>query len=264
MGSDVLRGKTALVTGASSGLGAEFARQLAAMGCDLVLVARREDRLKALKQQLESAHGIKVRVQCADLGVVDAPSKLHAELKAAGLRVDVLVNNAGFGLWGEHMQIPWDQERQMLMLDVVALMQLTKLFAADMLGRGSGYVLQVSSIAAYQPSPSYAAYAAAKGAVLLFGEALNYELRKTGVGITVLSPGVTATEFLEVAGQKPTLYQRLFMMQAPEVVRIGLKAMLKRRPSVIPGMLNGLVTWSTRFTPRRLTAAIAYRFMTVH
>jgi short-subunit dehydrogenase len=263
MGSDLLRGKTALVTGASSGLGAEFSRQLAAMGCHLVLVARREDRLKALKAELEAAHGIKAKVLPADLGETDAPARLHRQLADEGIAVDVLVNNAGFGLWGEHMQIPWDQERQMLMLDVVALMQLTKLFTADMLKRGSGYVLQVSSIGAYQPSPTYAAYAAAKSFVLLFGEALNYELRRSGVGITVLSPGVTATEFLEVAGQKPSLYQRIFMMQAPEVVRIGLKAMLKRKPSVIAGKLNALVIWSSRFTPRRWTAAIASALMTV-
>lgn len=263
MGSELLRGKTALVTGASSGLGAEFARQLAAMGCHLVLVARREDRLKALKTELEAAYGIKAKVLPVDLGETDAPARLHKQLQTEGIAVDVLVNNAGFGLWGEHMQIPWDQERQMLMLDVVALMQLTKLFTADMLRRGSGYVLQVSSILAYQPSPSYTAYAAAKGTVLLYGEGLNYELRKTGVGVTVLSPGVTATEFLEVAGQKPSLYQRIFMMQATEVVRIGLQAMLKRKPSVIAGWLNALVIWSARFMPRRWTAAIASAFMTV-
>ncbi|HLW75228.1 MAG TPA: SDR family oxidoreductase [Gammaproteobacteria bacterium] len=263
MKNTVLQGKTALVTGASSGLGAEFARQLAGMGCHLILVARREDRLLAMKAEIEAAAKTRVHVMPADLGAPDAAAALHRQVKAAGLEVDVLVNNAGFGVYGEHMRIPWEREREMLMLDVVALMQLTKLFASDMLVRGSGYVLQLSSIAAYQPSPSYAAYAATKGAVLLFGEALNYELRKSGVGVTVLSPGVTATDFLKVAGQKASLYQRLLMMQAPEVVRIGLKAMLKRKPSVIAGRLNALIAWTTRFTPRRWTAAIAYRLMTI-
>jgi short-subunit dehydrogenase len=263
MKNELLRGKTALVTGASSGLGAEFARQLAAMGCHLILVARREDRLKTLKLEIEAVAKVQAHVMPTDLGAPDAAAALHAKVKAAGLQVDVLVNNAGFGLYGEHMRIPWEREREMLMLDVVALMQLTKLFAADMLARGSGWILQVSSIGAYQPSPTYAAYSAAKSFVLFFGEALNYELRNTGVGVTVLSPGVTATDFLKVAGQKASLYQRLLMMQAPEVVRIGIKAMLKRRPSVIAGRLNALIAWTTRFTPRRWTAAIAYRLMTI-
>lgn len=263
MNTAALQGKTALVTGASSGLGAEFARQLARMGCHLIVVARREDRLQALKAELEAAAMVPVHVIPADLGAPDAAAALHDRVKAAGLTVDVLVNNAGFGLYGEHMQIPWEREREMLMLDVVALMQLTKLFAADMLARGSGWILQVSSIGAYQPSPTYAAYSAAKSFVLFFGEALNYELRNSGVGVTVLSPGVTATDFLKVAGQKASLYQRLLMMQAPEVVRVGIKAMLKRRPSVIAGRLNALIAWTTRFTPRRWTAAIAYRLMTL-
>ena len=262
MKSETLKGKTALVTGASSGLGAEFARQLAAMGCNLVLVARRLELLDRLKQEILSAHSVDVRVAARDLGVADAPLRLHAELEAAGVKVDVLVNNAGFGLHGEHMRIPWEREREMLMLDVMSLMQLTKLFVRDMLARDFGYVLQVSSVAAYQPSPSYAAYAGAKGCVLLFGEALNFELRGSGVSCTVLSPGVTATEFLKVAGQKPSLYQRLFMMRAPAVVRTGLAAMLKHKPSVIAGWLNACVSWSTRFVPRRWTAYIAYWFMT--
>ena len=262
MRNELLKGKTALITGASSGLGAEFARQLAAMGCHLVLVARRIEPMETLKRDLESTHGIRVHVLPMDLAVPDAPAALHARLRAEDMAVDVLVNNAGFGLNGEHLSIPWERERQMLMLDVVALMQLTKLFASDMRERGHGYVLQVSSVAAYQPSPTYAAYAGAKGLVLLFGEALNFELRGSGVSCSVLSPGITATEFLKVAGQKPSLYQRLFMMQPPEVVRIGLKAMLGRRPSVIAGRFNTAVALSTRFVPRSWTARIAYWFMT--
>ncbi|MDE2236238.1 MAG: SDR family NAD(P)-dependent oxidoreductase, partial [Gammaproteobacteria bacterium] len=193
----------------------------------------------------------------------DAPAALYRQVQAAGLQVDVLVNNAGFGLHGPHMQIPWDRERDMLMLDVLALMQLTKLFAADMLKRNSGYILQVSSVGAYQPSPMYAAYSAIKSLVLMFGEALNYELRNTGVGVTVLSPGVTATEFLQVAGQIPSRYQRLLMMQPHQVVAAGIKAMLKRRPSMIPGKLNAFLAWTTRLTPRRWAAAVAYRMMTI-
>ncbi|HET7396800.1 MAG TPA: SDR family oxidoreductase [Gammaproteobacteria bacterium] len=255
--------KTALITGASSGLGAEFARQLAAMDCNLILVARREDRLHAVRDEILRQHHVDVRIMPADLGITDAARILHDKIKTAGLKVDILINNAGFGAFGEHMQIPWQREQQMLMLDIVTLMQLTKLFADDMLAGGGGYILQVSSIAAYQPTPGYAAYGAAKSSVLNFGEAFNYELRGTDTSCTVLSPGVTATEFLQVAGQKPTLYQRLLMMQSHEVVRIGLKAMFRRRSSVIPGWLNAGMAWSNRLMPRRWSAAIAYRLMTL-
>ncbi|MDE2195602.1 MAG: SDR family oxidoreductase [Gammaproteobacteria bacterium] len=258
-----LRGRTALITGASSGLGAEFARQLAAMGCHLVLVARREGRLQQLSQEIAAQHDVHVHIMPLDLAVVDAPQTLHERIRDAGLAVDVLINNAGFGLYGEHAHIPWEQERQMLMLDIVALMQLTKLFLGDMLQRDKGYILQLSSIGAYQPSPAYAAYSAAKTCVLYFGEALNYELRRSNVSCTVLSPGVTATEFLQVSGQQPTRYQRLFMMQSPEVVRIGLNAMLRRKPSVVAGRVNAFMVWSNRFIPRRWSAALTHRLMTM-
>ncbi|MGH8280609.1 MAG: SDR family NAD(P)-dependent oxidoreductase [Gammaproteobacteria bacterium] len=258
-----LSGKTALVTGASSGLGAEFARQLGAAGCDLILVARREDRLQSLRQEVVAHHPVNIHVFPADLTKPDAPRKLYADIKAADLSVDILINNAGFGIYGAHATIPWEQERQMLMLDVMAVMQLTKLFLADMLKRNAGYILQLSSIGAYQASPTYAAYSAAKSFVLYFGEALNYELRNTNVSCTVLSPGVTATEFLQVSGQKPTLYQRMFMMQSSEVVRIGLQAMLKRKPSVVAGRMNALMVWSNRLMPRRWSAAVTNSLMTM-
>jgi uncharacterized protein len=255
--------KTALITGASSGLGAEFARQLAAMGCNLILVARREDRLHAVRDEILRQHQVKIQIISADLGIADAAQELHGRIVAARMRVDILINNAGFGVFGGHLQIPWQREQQMLMLDIVTLMQLTKLFAQDMRAGSGGYILQLSSIGAYQPTPTYAAYSAAKSFVLNFGEAFNYELRGTNTSCTVLSPGVTATEFLQVAGQRPTLYQRLFMMQSPEVVRIGLRAMFRRKPSVIAGRLNALMVWSNRLLPRRWSAAVAYRLMTL-
>lgn len=256
-------GKTALITGASSGLGAEFARQLAAMGCNLILVARRENRLNVVRDEILRQHQVKIQILSADLGIADAAQTLHNRIAAAGLRVDILINNAGFGVFGEHLQIPWQREQQMLMLDIVTLMQLTKLFAQDMRAGSGGYILQVSSIGGYQPTPTYAAYSAAKSFVLNFGEAFNYELRATNTSCTVLSPGVTATEFLQVAGQRPTLYQRLFMMQSPEVVRIGLRAMFRRKPSVVAGRLNALMVWSNRLLPRRWSAAVAHRLMTL-
>jgi len=256
-----LKGKTALVTGASSGLGVDFARELARRGCRLVLVARREELLKKLQGELQSKHGITAIVMTLDLGDEGAPQMLYDALKAQQVNVDILVNNAGFGLFGLELQIPWDKTRQMLLLDVIALTHLTKLFARDMVKRGWGRMLQIASIGAYQPSPTYAAYSAAKSYVRSFSQALNFELRHTGVSSTVISPGVTATEFLQVSGQKPTAYQRLMMMRSDQVAAIGIKAMLKGRYSVVPGFLNWLAALFTMITPDPVNAAAAYRLM---
>lgn len=261
MNLKALKGKTALVTGASSGLGSDFARHLAEAGCNLVLTARREDLLKALQQELTERHGVSVVVIALDLAEADAPDRLYERLKADGVAVDVLINNAGFGLYGDFLDIPWERERAMLELDILTLVHLTKRFAHDMVARRFGYILQVASIGAFQPIPTYASYSAAKSFVLSFGEALNHELKGTGVSCTVLSPGVTATEFLKVSGQAPTLYQRMAMMQSPTVTRIGLQALIRRRSSIVPGFLNAVTAWSTRLMPRSLAAAVAYRLM---
>jgi uncharacterized protein len=261
MNDGSLQGKTALVTGASSGLGVDFSRELARRGCNLVLVARREELLKKLQAELQGAHGVKAMVVTLDLGDPAAPQMLHDHLKAQGVAVDILVNNAGFGLFGLELDIPWDKTRQMLMLDIVALTHLTKLFARDMVKRGYGRILQVASIGAYQPSPTYAAYSAAKSYVRSFSQALNFELRGSGVSSTALCPGITATEFLQVSGQKPTAYQRMMMMTSAQVAEVGIKAMLKGRYSVVPGFLNWLTALFTFVTPDPVNAAAAYRLM---
>jgi len=258
-----LAGKTALITGASSGLGADFAREFGARGCNLILVARREDLLRSVQEEIVRDHRVEVEVVASDLTAEGAPQELYERMQGSGKAVDVLVNNAGYGLFGNFVDLPWGRERNMLELDIIVLTELTKLFVRDMVARRSGYILQVSSIGAYQPTPTYATYSAAKAYVLSFGEALNFELRNTGVSCTVLSPGVTATAFLEVAGQQTTLYQRLVMMQSRDVVRIGVEAMLQGKPSVVPGWINTLSAWGTRFIPRRWSAAVAHRTMTI-
>ncbi len=256
-----LQGKTALVTGASSGLGVDFARELARRGCRLVLVARREELLKKLQAELQAQFGVTAIVMTVDLGDPAAPQMLYDTLKAQQVGVDLLVNNAGFGVYGMELEIPWDKTRQMLMLDIVALTHLTKLFARAMVKRGWGRMLQVASIGAYQPSPTYAAYSAAKSYVRSFSQALNFELRGSGVSSTVISPGITATEFLQVSGQKPTAYQRMMMMTSSDVAAIGVKAMLKGRYSVVPGFLNWLSSLFTMVTPDPVNAATVYRLM---
>lgn len=259
--ADTWAGQWALITGASSGLGADFARNLAARGAHVILVARRADRLEALADELRAAHHIDARVIPADLSEPDAPDRLYQQVKAAGLAVEVLINNAGFGIYGRFVETPWPRIHEMLQLNITAVCHLTRLFAADMVARRSGYVLQVASIGAYQPSPSYAAYSAAKSFILYWGEALNYELRPFGVRVTVLSPGVTRTEFLQVAGQQASFYQRLVMMRSPDVVRIGLDALKRGKTSIVPGAFNRFFAWANRLMPRRLAAALSARAM---
>ena len=256
-----LAGRHALVTGASSGLGVDFARELARRGAGLTLVARREDRLRALARELADAHGVDAHVVVLDLNEAGAPDRLLADTQARRRPVDVLVNNAGFGLYGPFSKLDWERERNMLVLDVIVPVHLTKLFLPGMLERGFGHVLNVASIGAYQPSPLYASYSAAKSFVLSFTEALSYELRGTGVHATAVSPGVVATEFLHVAGQTPTRYQRRSRMDSPTVARIGVDAMLKGRPSLVIGWRNAAAAWSVRLLPRRTAAALAYRAM---
>lgn len=261
MAEEILKGKTALVTGASSGLGVDFARELASRGCNLILAARREELLRQVQADLIKQHGVGVEIITMDLSEPDAAQRLYDQVKASGKLVDVLINNAGFGLYGEFVDIPWEREKNMLDLDIITLVHMTKLFVKDMVARDFGYILQVASIGAYQPSPTYATYSAAKSFVLYFSEALSYELRHSKVRCTCVSPGVTATEFLKVAGQKPTAYQRASMMDSPTVTRIGINHMLRGTPSVVPGFMNALMAWGNRLIPRRWAAALAYQMM---
>jgi short-subunit dehydrogenase len=262
MNEKILANKTALVTGASSGLGVDFARQLAAKGANLVLVARRQDQLCAVAAEIEKEYAVSALAIPMDLAAPEAPQALYDQLQQLGIKIDVLVNNAGFGVFGNFVEVPWERYKALLDIDVVTLTHLTRLFLPDMVSRGSGYVLQVASNGAYQPTPTYAVYAAAKSYVLSMGEAINFELRGTGVSVTVISPGITATEFLKVSGQPISLYQRLVRMDSKTVARIGIDSLLRRRASVVPGFVNSLVALSTRLFPLRMLAALAYYSMT--
>ncbi len=230
-------------------------------GCHLILVARHAQRLRELQAEISTRYGVSVESVAMDLVAGDAPQQLYDQLNAGGRAVDVLVNNAGHGLYGEFWTVPWERLRHMLELDMVALTHLTHLFLPDMIARHSGYILNVASTASFQPTPTYAAYSAAKSYVLSFGEALHYELRHTGVKCTVLCPGVTRTEFFDVAGQKLTAYQQMTMMDSAEVARIGIEAMLKGRPSVVAGRLNAFAAWGIRLVPRQVQAAMSDRLM---
>ena len=188
--------------------------------------------------------------------------ELRGRVQRLGLSVDLLVNNAGFGLYGKFLDVPWERVKSMIELDILTLAHMTRVFAEDMVKRGFGRILQVSSIGAFQPTPTYAAYSAAKSFVLSFGDALCYELRGTGVSCTVICPGVTATEFLAVAGQGATAFQRMTMMKSPDVARVGIEALLRGKSSVVPGAVNAVLAWSTRLFTRQAAAAMSSRLMT--
>lgn len=258
MENDLLKNRWALVTGASSGLGADFARLLASMGCHLILVARRQDRLEALKEEISAGFGVLVKVIPMDLSLPNAPQRLYDQLKTEGIVVDVLINNAGFGICGEFFEIDWERTQQMLQLNGVTVAHLTWLFARDMVSRDFGYILHMASNGAYQPTPLYAAYAASKSFVLNFSEALTYELLGTKVKCTALAPATTVTEFHQVAGQEEgSLYYRLTKMDSMTVARMGIKALLKGSPSLVPGWGIALLAWSSRLAPRRWATAMA-------
>ena len=258
---DNVNGKWALVTGASSGFGIEFATLLAEQAANIILAARRTEPMERLAEQLRQKHRVNVVVEGIDLAVVGAGAELKSRLDQRGIAVDILVNNAGYGLYGNFVDQPLDKILGMLQLNVLTLTELTRTFAAGMVARRSGHILLVASLLGYEATPGYAAYAASKAYVLLFGEALHAELKSHGVNVTVLSPGATATAFGKVAGQKNTAALRMLMMQPAPVARTGIRAMLHRRSSVVAGILNKLVVFFFRFAPRQMQLVVMQRVM---
>jgi short-subunit dehydrogenase len=244
--------KVALVTGASAGLGAEFARQLSARGHQLVLAARRKDRIEALAKELGNARAVVI-----DLSRSNAADRVMADLEANGETVDLLVNNAGFGLIGRFAELDAKRERQMIDLNVGTLTDLCRAVAPKMIERKSGGILNVASIAAFQPGPKMVVYFATKAFVLSLSEALHEELKPHGIKVSCLCPGPTRTEFGDVAGFRGNgLFDRL-AMNSPEVVAAGLNGLDNNRAVVIPGIVNWIVSTSTRFTPRPIARKIA-------
>ncbi len=256
-----VNGKWALVTGASSGFGIEFATLLAEEKANLILVARRTEPMERLAEQLRRKHLVNVVVEGMDLSHAGVGVELKSRLDSRGIAVDVLVNNAGFGLYGGFVDQPLQRTLDMLQLNILAMTELTHAFAADMVKRRTGHILLIASLLGYQATPGYAAYAASKAFVLLFGEALHAELEPYGIGVTVLSPGATSTSFGQVAGQKNTRAIRMLMMEPRPVARTGVLAMLHNRSSVVAGLFNKLVVFTNRLTPRQVQRMVMRRVM---
>jgi hypothetical protein len=242
----------ALITGASAGLGAEFARQLSRKGHRLVLAARRRDRLDALVSELGNARAVEI-----DLAGAGAPSALARDIESSGERVDLLINNAGFGLRGRFVDLDPGRQREMIQLNCVALTDLCSAVACGMVERRSGAILNVASTAAFQPGPRMAVYFATKAYVLSFTEALHEELKPHGVKVGALCPGPTRTEFGEVAGIRTLGQFDRLAMEAEPVVRIGLEGLENNQAVIIPGAINRAGAWSTRLAPRSVVRRIA-------
>jgi len=241
-----------LITGASAGLGVEFARQLKARGQKLVLVARRKDRLDALAAELGNARAVAI-----DLSEAGSTAALMTDVAAAGEHVETLVNNAGFGLKGRFAELGAARQRAMIDLNVTSLTELCRAVAPGMIERKAGAILNVASTAAFQPGPNMAVYFATKAYVLSFTEALHEELKPHGIHVTALCPGPTKTEFGEVAGFGDNgAFDRL-SADAESVVRAGLKGLEANRALVVPGWLNKVSATSTRFVPRPMVRKIA-------
>lgn len=253
--------ETALVTGASSGLGGAFARALAARGYDLVVTARRADRLETLAQEIRERHaGTSVTTVALDLNEPDAARALHERTEGAGRPIAVLINNAGFANYGPFTELSWEALARELDLNVRALLELTWRFARSMRERDAGWILNVSSFVGWLPVPAYASYAAGKTFVRNFSEALAHELRGTGIHVLGLCPGGIRTEFWQVAGHHPRPIV-LKTADSPErVAAIGLDALFHGRRTRITGKLNKLSAFLLRLYPRRLMPAAAASF----
>ena len=250
--------KTALITGASSGLGKEFARIHASKGDNLVLIARSKDKLETLKVDLEKLYGVSVYVIVKDLSEQYAPKAVYNELKVQNIQVDYLINNAGFGDFGLFAETDWIKQLEMINLNIMCLTYLTRLFLPEMIKNKFGKILNLASTAAFQPGPTMSVYFATKAYVLSFSEAIANELKGTGVTVTVLCPGATETGFQAAAAlDKSKLFKGNNIATPKEVAEFGYSRMMEGKTVAIHGLVNNLMAQSVRFAPRNIVTTVA-------
>jgi hypothetical protein len=252
--------KAALITGASSGIGLELAHVMAKEKHNLVLVARSIGKLNALAEELIQAHGIKVQTYKADLSNPKEIENLYQQTQKDDIEISYLINNAGFGEYGNFIENDWEKLNSMMQLNMVSLVHLTKLYAQNMVSSKFGKIMNVASTAAFQPLPYFAVYAATKAFVLSFSEATASELKDHGITVTALCPGLTGTGFVEAANMENTKFldkAKPGMATAEEVAEYGYEAMMKGKTVAVHGMLNSLMAQSSRFLPRDLLTTMA-------
>jgi uncharacterized protein len=248
---------TALITGASSGIGLELARVLARNSHHLVLTARRDKRLKELKQELEINFGIQVTIFSTDLAKPESPQKLYDFTKKENLSIDILINNAGIGDYGLFHKSDWEKTGTMIDLNIRSLTHLTHLYLPDMVRKERAWIMNVASTAAFQPGPLMSVYYASKHYVLAFSEGIANELNGTGVSVTTLCPGPTESEFQEHSNQtKSKLFDNMPVATSREVAEYGYTAMMNGKRVAIHGVLNNIAAKSAGLLPRRLVTAV--------
>ena len=249
--------KTALITGASAGIGLEFAKIFAKGKYDLVITARNEAKLNELATEIKNKQNVNVKVIAKDLSKQNAGEEIFDELKNENVVTDVLINNAGFGVFDNYWDVEMQDEKDMLQVNIMALAELTNLFANDMVNRGGGKILNVASTAAFQPGPTMAGYYASKAFVLSYSQAVDFELRKKGVQVSTLCPGPTITEFQIRANMEDlNLFKKGFTMSAEEVAKIGYNGLMKGKPVIIAGAMNKISAMSSKISPSKVSMKI--------
>ena len=249
--------ETALITGASAGIGLEFAKIFAKEKYDLVITARNETKLNELANQIKNHHNVNVKVIAKDLSKQNAGKEIFEQLKNENVVTDVLINNAGFGVFENYWDVELQDEKNMLQVNIMALAELTNLFGKDMANRGGGKILNVASTAAFQPGPTMAGYYASKAFVLSYSQAVDFELRKKGVQVSTLCPGPTITEFQIRANMEDlNLFKKGFTMSAEEVAQIGYNGLMNGKPVIIAGAMNKISAMSSKISPSKVSMKI--------
>ena len=248
--------KYAIVTGASCGIGYELAKILARDGKNIVVIARSRDQLEDLKREIENKHGTKVKVLAKDLSDPKAPPEIFSELEKGEIYVDVLVNNAGFGVYGMFLETDLREELDMIQVNAASLVHLTKLFLKGMVEDKSGYILNAASLCAFLPTPLEAVYCSTKAFVLHFSEALANELQGTGVSVTCLCVGLARTGFQKRAHMENCKVAKRKMMDAATVAEAGYKALKRGKVIEIPGLVYKFAPWFARFAPRNVVTRV--------
>lgn len=253
--------KTALITGATEGIGLEFAKLLAQKENNLILVARNETRLQSIAKELCSSK-TNIKYYAKDLSILKNAEYIYNDLKASNVTIDYVINNAGFGINGNYIDIDWQKELKMYSLNMITLAYFTKVFAKDMVSRKYGRILNIASTGSFQPGPFMAGYCATKAFVLNLSEAVNYELKGTNVSVSTLCPGVTDTKFHSNAHTEETLMSKLLTHAKPDnVAKYGYKLMMEEKSLGVPGLMNKLIVLSGRFTLRSILIGVSAKLL---
>lgn len=253
--------KTALITGATQGIGLELAKLFAQNGNNLILIARDEIRLQSIAKEL-TLHNITVKTFAKDLSIIDNAQYIYEELKAQQIAVDYVVNNAGYGINDQYVDIDWRKEESMFNLNMITVAYFTKMFARDMKEQNFGRILNVGSTASFQPGPYMAGYCATKAFVLSLSEAVNYELRKSNVSVSTLCPGVTDSKFHAFAKTESTMMSKRLSHATPlAVAKYGFKIMMQKKSLGIYGISNKIMVFSTRLTCRKMVVALSAQLL---